>query len=72
MRIIKLTEQEKLVLKDLYKTSATSVIRRRCLSLLLSNDNHSMKTICSITKVGRTTLYYFFNAWQQAQGTRKV
>ena len=26
-----------------------------------------MKSICSITKVGRTSLYYFFNAWEQSQ-----
>jgi transposase len=71
MRVIKLTEEEKENLDHLYKTSDNSVVRRRCLSLLLSNDNHSMKTICSITKVGRTTLYYFFNAWQQAEGQEK-
>lgn len=71
MRVIKLTEEEKGKLEDLYKTSNNSVVRRRCLSLLLSNENHSMKTICSITKVGRTTLYYFFNSWEQSSDSEK-
>lgn len=71
VRVIKLTEQEKENLEHLYKTSDNSVVRRRCLSLLLSNDNHSMKTICSITKVGRTSLYYFFNSWEQSPEEEK-
>ena len=64
---MQLTEQEKEKLEILYKTSNNTVVRRRSLSLLLSNDKHSMKSICSITKVGRTSLYYFFNAWEQSQ-----
>lgn len=67
MRVVQLTEKEKEQLENLYKTSNNSVVRRRSLSLLLSNDKHSMKSICSITKVGRTSLYYFFNAWEQSQ-----
>lgn len=71
MRVIKLTDQEKDKLEHLYKTSSNSVVRRRSQSLLLSNENHSMKSICSITKVGRTTLYYFFNAWEQSPEEEK-
>jgi len=71
MRVIKLTDQEKDKLEHLYKTSSNSVVRRRSQSLLLSNENHSMKSICSITKVGRTTLYYFFNSWEQSPGEEK-
>ena len=51
MRVVQLTEQEKEKLEILYKTSNNTVVRRRSLSLLLSNDKHSMKSICSITKV---------------------
>lgn len=71
MRVVKLTEQEKEKLEYLYKTSPNSVVRRRCQSLLLSHQDYSMKSICSITKVGRTTLYYFFKAWRESEGEEK-
>lgn len=66
MRLIKLSEAEKERLEYLYRTSDNLVVRRRSQSLLLSNDKHSMKSICRITKVGRTSLYYFFNAWEHS------
>ena len=62
MRVVRLTEQEKSKWEDLYKNSSNSVLRRRCMSLLLSHNNHSMKSVCSIMKMGHTTLYEFFNA----------
>lgn len=71
MRVVKLTEAEKAKLEYLYKTSNNVVVRRRSLSLLLSNDRHSMKSICSITHVERTTLYYLYNAWEAAQAEDK-
>ena len=71
MRIVELTEEENARLEHLYKTSNNVVIRRRSLSLLLSNDRHSIKSICSITHVERTTLYYLYNAWEAAQGEDK-
>jgi transposase len=71
MRIVKLTEEEKAKLEYLYKTGDNAVVRRRSLSLLLSNDRYSMKSICSITHVERSTLYHLYNAWEAAQGEYK-
>lgn len=71
MRVVRLTEEEKVKLEKLYKTSNNVVVRRRSLSLLLSNDRHSMKSICSIAHVERTTLYYLYNAWEAAQAEDK-
>lgn len=71
MRVVKLTEEEKAKLEHLYKTSNNVVVHTRSLSLLLSNDGHSMKSICMITHVERTTLYYLYNAWQAAQAEDK-
>ncbi len=71
MRYIKLTEEEKLKLNNLYKSSLNVVVRRRCLSLLLSNDKHSMGSVSKITQVNRTTLYYLYTAWESAQGATK-
>lgn len=71
MRYIKLTEEEKSKLNHLYKSSPNVVVRRRCLSLLLSDDKHSMNSVAKITQVNRTTLYYLYNAWESAHGTAK-
>lgn len=71
MRYIKLTEEEKSELNNLYKSSLNVVVRRRCLSLLLSNDKHSMDSVAKITQVNRTTLYYLYNAWESAQGATR-
>lgn len=40
MIYIKLTEEEKSELNNLYKSSLNVVVRRRSLSLLLSHDKH--------------------------------
>ncbi|MDR1055664.1 MAG: hypothetical protein LBL90_07565 [Prevotellaceae bacterium] len=68
MKVVKLTEAEKENLEYLYKTSDKAVVHRYSLNLLQSNDNHSMKSACSITKVERTTLYPLYNAWEAAHG----
>ncbi|MDR1055284.1 MAG: hypothetical protein LBL90_05570 [Prevotellaceae bacterium] len=71
MRVIKLTEAEKARLEHLCKISDNAVVRRRSFLLLLSNDNYSVKSICSIFKIHRNTLYHLYDAWETAQGEGK-
>ena len=67
MRIIELSEEEKSKLEALYKTSPNSVVRRRCQSLLFSNEGRSIKEVSSLVGVTRRTTERFFNAWESAE-----
>lgn len=50
MRYIRLTEVEKQVVVDLHKMSANSVVRERCLWLLLSARGNSMSEVARATQ----------------------
>ncbi len=67
MRYIRLSEEEKHKLEQLYKTSSNSVVRTRCLALLYSNESRSIKEVSSLVRVSRRTIERFFNAWQSAK-----
>lgn len=66
MRFIDLSEEEKQKLEELYKNSESHVTRERCLCLLLSFKQHSMKEISRITGVNWLKIVRLFNSWQQA------
>ncbi len=67
MRFVKLSEEEKIQVANLYKTSPNSVVRNRCLSLLYSDEARSIKEVSSLVHVSRRSLERFFNAWESAR-----
>lgn len=71
MRYIELTDKELLRLQDLAKNTKNPVVHKRAYALILSNIEQSMKSIAKECKMSRTTLYYFFNAWEAAKGEDK-
>lgn len=66
MRFIRLSEEERSKVEALYKTSPNSVIRTRCLSLLYSDEQRSIKEVSSLVRLSRRSLERFFNAWESA------
>lgn len=66
MRFVDLSEEEKQKLEELYENSESHVTRERCLCLLLSSRQHSMKEISRITGVNWLKIVRLFNSWQQA------
>ena len=67
MRFIELTEEESILVENLYKNSDSSVVRERCMFLRLSAQKKSMMEISRIMQVGRLRVTLFFNAWEQAE-----
>lgn len=67
MRFIELTEEESILVENLYKNSDSSVVRERCMFLRLSSQKKSMMEISRIMQVGRLRVTLFFNAWEQAE-----
>ncbi|WBX95590.1 MULTISPECIES: hypothetical protein [Chryseobacterium] len=67
MRFIELTEEESILVENLYKNSDSSVVRERCMFLRLSAQKKSMMEISRIMEVGRLRVTLFFNAWEQAE-----
>ncbi|WP_139326127.1 hypothetical protein [Chryseobacterium gambrini] len=67
MRFIELTEEESILVENLYKNSDSSVVRERCMFLRLSVQKKSMMEISRIMEVGRLRVTLFFNAWEQAE-----
>lgn len=66
MRFVRLSEEERSKVETLYKTSPNSVVRTRCLSLLYSNEQRSIKEVSSLLPLSRRSLERFFNAWESA------
>lgn len=66
MRFVRLSEEEKSKVETLYKTSSNSVVRTRCLSLLYSNEQRSIKEVSSLVRLSRRSLERFFNSWESA------
>lgn len=67
MRFIELTEEESILVENLYKNSDSSVVRERFMFLRLSAQKKSMMEISRIMQVGRLRVTLFFNAWEQAE-----
>ena len=66
MRIIRLSEEEKEHLENLYKTSPNSVVRKRSLILLYSNEKRSIKEVGELVHVSRRSIERFFDAWESS------
>lgn len=66
MRFVVLSEEERSKVEILYKISPNSVVRTRCLSLLYSNEQRSIKEVSCLVRLSRRSLERFFNAWESA------
>ena len=66
MRYIRLSEEEKEHLENLYKTSPNSVVRKRCLALLYSNEKHCMTKVRKLVKTSYRSVERLFDAWESA------
>lgn len=67
MRFIKLSEEEKNRLEDLYKSSPDHVSRERCQCLLLSNQGHSMAELSRLLSINWLKIVRLFNAWESSE-----
>lgn len=65
MRNIRLTEQEEQELKEVYRSSAYSVERRRSHCLLLSHRGKSINELAGIFSVTRLTVTNWLDRWER-------
>jgi len=72
MRRLTLTEQEKQKIEDLYKTSPNSVVRERCLCILLSNQGNSMSKVAEIVCLSWRTISRLLNKWDALDSDQKL
>lgn len=66
MRIVRLTEEEKKRLKELHKTSPDSLVRKRCMCLLLSNHGNSITVVADMMSIHRHTVERLLDSWEQS------
>lgn len=64
MRYIRLTEQERKRLEELYETNNNFVIKQRSLCLMHSDDRLTITQICEKTGLSRRTIERLFNEWE--------
>lgn len=72
MRHIGVTKEETEVLQKLLLKSSNSVVRQRCLCLLMSSNKLTVKQICAITNLCRQTIYTLFFRWETTETEKKV
>lgn len=72
MRYITLEEEQREELENLYNTSSSSVIRKRCFCLLLSNKSNSMATISRIMNISSRTISRLLDKWDAATADNKL
>lgn len=71
VRYIRLTEVEKQELENLYKTSTSSVVRKRCLCFLLSAKGNSATKVSHLVNVNWRTVLRLFDKWDSCDATNK-
>lgn len=67
MRLIKLTEEEQLDLKKLYRKSSNATVRKRSQCLLLSSQGKSIEELSHLFGVQRNTISRWFSNWESGQ-----
>jgi len=72
MRFIELEESEKEELVRRYANHKNATVRKRVQALILSSQYYSMKEIIEATGMSRTTLYRFFEDWDNAEFSEKI
>lgn len=66
MRYVRLKEEERKRLEELYRTNDNFVIKQRSICLLLSSDGSSIKEIGEKTGLSRRTIERLFNKWESS------
>lgn len=72
MRFIKLEDNEKEELERRYANHKSATVRKRVQALILSSQYYTMKDIIDTTGMSRTTLYRFFEEWENAELSEKI
>lgn len=72
MRQLTITEEQKQKVEDLYKTSPNSVVRERCLCIMLSNQGNSMSKVAEIASVSWRTIFRLLNKWDALDSDQKM
>lgn len=72
MRQLTLTKEEKQKIENLYKTSPNSVVRERCLCIMLSNQGNSMSKVAEIACVSWRTISRLLNKWDALDSDKKL
>jgi len=67
MRYIELTNEERDVLESKFRKMKSPVVRKRIDALLLSSQYNSMSQISNKLGISRTSLYHFFNEWENTE-----
>lgn len=72
MRFIELEDNEKEELERRYANHKSATVRKRVQALILSSQYYTMKDIIDTTGMSRTTLYRFFEEWENAELSEKI
>ena len=72
MRFIELEDNEKEEMVRRFGNHRSATVRKRVQALILSSQYYSMKEIIEATGISRTTLYRFFEDWDNAEFTEKL
>lgn len=72
MRFIELEDSEKEELVRRYANHKSTTVRKRVQALILSSQYYSMKEIIEVTGLSRTTLYRFFEKWDNSEFSEKI
>lgn len=67
MRFIELSDFEIESIKEQFKNHKSPVIQKRIHMLELSSQYKSMEEIAKELNISRTTVYHFFEAWENAE-----
>ncbi|MEQ9442718.1 MAG: helix-turn-helix domain-containing protein [Cyclobacteriaceae bacterium] len=63
-RFIELSEGQKRLLEKGYKTGKSHLFRRKCQSMLLSNEGKTVTELSQIFEVSQISIYAWFNRWE--------
>ena len=72
MRFIELEDSEKEELMRRYANHKSTTVRKRVQALILSSQYYSMKEIIEATGMSRTTLYRFFEEWENTELSERI
>jgi transposase len=72
MRQLVLSEKEKQSIENLHKTSSNSVVRKRCLCILLSNQGNSMAQVAKTVGVSWRTISRLLDKWDAQAPEQKL
>ncbi len=61
MRFVKLTKNQEVRIRDLYRNSQKNNVRERAQALLLSNEGYKRKEIATVLKKRKDTITDWFN-----------